>query len=108
MSYDAALAERIRRRLAQRSDVTEKQMFGGLAFLINGRMSVGVAKNELMVRVGKDAHEAFVSRPGARTMDFTTRPMRGWIAVAPEGFASDTDLRTWIDQGVAAAEAVSE
>lgn len=108
MSYDTALAERIRRRLGNRPDVSEKQMFGGLAFLVGGRMSVGVAMNELMVRVGKDAHDAFVSRPGARTMDFTTRPMRGWITVAPEGFATDADLQLWIDQGVSAAEAVSE
>ena len=107
MTYDHALAERIRRRIGDRPDLTEKQVFGGLAFLIHGRMSVGVAGNELMARVGRNAHGRFVARPGARIMDFTTRPMRGWITVAPEGFASDADLDTWIDQGIASALAVS-
>ena len=104
MSYDRALADRVRRRIGDRPDLVEKEMFGGLAFLIDGRMSVGVAGDELMVRVGKEAHDAFVSRPGARIMDFTSRPMRGWIAVAPAGFASDADLDVWIDQGVSCAE----
>jgi TfoX/Sxy family transcriptional regulator of competence genes len=103
MGYDHDLAQRIRRRLGDRPDSSEKEMFGGLAFLINGRMSVGVAGNELMARVGKDAHEQFVDRPGARMMDFTTRPMRGWITVAPDALASDADLDVWIDQGVASA-----
>ena len=107
MSYDQVLAERIRRRVGDRPDLTEKHMFGGLAFLIGGRMSVGVAGDELMVRVGKDAHDRFVVRPGARIMDLTTRPMRGWITVAPEGFASDADLDVWIDQGIATALASS-
>ena len=107
MSYDDALAERIRRRIGDHPGLVEKRMFGGLAFLIDGRMSVGVAGNELMVRVGKEAHDAYVSRPGARIMDFTSRPLRGWIAVAPEGFASDADLDVWIDQGLACAEAAS-
>lgn len=107
MSYDLALADRIRRRIGDRPDLTEKAMFGGLAFLIEGRMSVGVAGEELMVRVGKEAHDAFVARPGARIMDFTSRPMRGWIAVSREGFTADADLDAWIDQGVACAKAAS-
>jgi hypothetical protein len=107
MSYDRVLAERIRRRIGNRPDLTERQMFGGLAFLIHGRMSVGVAGDELMARVGRDAHDRFVARPGARIMDFTTRPMRGWITVAPEGFASDADLDIWIGQGIACAIAAS-
>lgn len=107
MSYDEALAERIRRRIGDRPDLTEKRMFGGLAFLIDGRMSVGVSGDELMARVGKEAHEQFVVRAGARTMDMTTRPMRGWISVAPEGFATDDDLDVWIEQGIATALAAS-
>lgn len=107
MSYDVALADRIRRRIGECPDLVEREMFGGLAFLLGGRMSVGVAGNELMVRVGKEAHDAYVSRPGARIMDFTSRPMRGWIAVAPEGFVSDADLDVWIEQGIACAGAAS-
>jgi len=107
MSYDVALADRIRRRIGERPDLVEKEMFGGLAFLVDGRMSVGVAGSELMVRVGTDAHDEYVSRPGARIMDFTSRPMRGWITVSAEGFETDEDLDVWIDQGIATAEAAA-
>ena len=107
MSYDAALADRIRRRIGDRPDLVEKEMFGGISFLIGGRMAIGVSRQELMVRVGKDAHDEAVARRGARIMDFTSRPMRGWIAVAPEGFASEAELDAWVDHGVACAEGLS-
>jgi hypothetical protein len=74
--------------------------------MIHGNMAVGVSGNELMVRVGKDAHDEAVARPGARTFDMSARPMRGWIVVAPEGIADDTALEAWIDQGVAYAESL--
>ena len=104
MSYDTALAERIRARIAAHPRLMEKEMFGGIAFLIGGNMAVGVSHDELMVRVGKEAHDEAVARPGARIMDFTRRPMRGWITVAPEALRAEEALDTWIDQGVAYAE----
>ena len=81
-------------------------MFGGLAFMINGNMAVGVSGDELMVRVGKDNHEEAVALPGARIFDMSARPMRGWVAVAPNGFAREADLDAWIERGVAFAESL--
>lgn len=106
MAYDERLADDIRARIGSHSGLTEKPMFGGIAFMVHGNMAVGVSGNELMVRVGKDAHEKAVSRPGARIFDLSARPMRGWIVVSPEGFPTDTDLNNWIQQGVAYAESL--
>ena len=75
-------------------------MFGGIAFLMNGNMAVGVTGHELMVRVGKDGHDAALARPGARIFDMSSRPMRGWVVVAPEGFSTDANLDSWVDEGV--------
>lgn len=83
-------------------------MFGGIAFMVGGNMAVGVSGEELMVRVGTDAHEAAVGRPGARTFDMGSRPMRGWVMVASDGFADDDQLQSWIDQGVAYAESLPQ
>ncbi len=103
MAYSEALADDIRARLSDRPGVSEREMFGGIAFMIDGNMAVGVSGDELMVRVGKDAHEEAVSRPGARTFDMGARPMKGWINVSAEGFATDEDFAAWIDQGVSFA-----
>jgi len=74
--------------------------------MLNGNMAVGVSGDELVVRVGKDAHDEALALPGARTFDMSGRPMRGWVLVAPEGIASDTDLDAWINRGVAWAESL--
>ncbi len=79
MAYDEALANRIRGVLAQRDDVTERKMFGGIAFIIGSRMAAGVIHDDLMVRVGPDAHDDAIARPHVRSMDFTGRPMRGFV-----------------------------
>lgn len=103
MPYDEGLAERIREVLEERSDVSEKKMFGGLTFLLGGNMCAGVVADELMVRVGPDAYEKLLSEPHTREMDFTGRPMKGFVYVGCEGFESDADLRAWIERGVAFA-----
>lgn len=103
MAFSAELAEEIRARLAARTDVTEKQMFGGIAFMVRGNMAVGVSGDELMVRVGKAAHAEMVDLPGARIFDMSGRPMEGWLLVASEGFATEGDLDSWIDRGLAGA-----
>jgi hypothetical protein len=100
MSYDEGLAERIREALEDRSDVSEKRMFGGLAFLLRGNMCVGVVGDELMVRVGPDAYSEAVRRPHARQMDFTGRPMRGFVYVGCDGIESEADLSYWVAWGV--------
>lgn len=106
MAYDERLADDVRARIGSRPGVTEQEMFGGIAFMIGGNMAVGVSGDELMVRVGKDAHDKAVERPGARTFDMGNRPMRGWITVGGEGLETDDDFQRWVDQGVAYAESL--
>ena len=100
MSYDASLAERIRKLLRNRKEVAQKKMFGGLAFLVNGSMCCGVIKTDLVVRVGKDRYERALREPHARAMDFTGRPLTGFVYVAPAGTKTDTSLQKWIGWGV--------
>ena len=100
MAFDEGLAQRVREALADRPDVVEKRMFGGLAFMVRGHMTVGIREDDLMVRVGKDAYEDALSRPGAREMDFTGRALKGFVYVAPEGLESDDDLAGWVRRGV--------
>lgn len=107
MAFDEELAARVRRALASRGDVEEKRMFGGLTFMVAGRMCCGVSGRDLMVRCGASAYEEALARPHARPMDFTGRPLKGFVFVAPEGHARDTDLREWVALGVAHAEADS-
>ncbi|MEU8524954.1 MULTISPECIES: TfoX/Sxy family protein [Streptomyces] len=103
MTYDEGLAQRIREQLAERSDITEKRMFGGLSFLLAGHMTVGVVGDELIARVGTDRTEAALARPEARPMDFTGRPMRGWVTVSGPELAEDSVLRHWVTASVAFA-----
>ena len=84
MACDEKLVERIRASLADESDVVEKKMFGGLAFMLRGNMACGVTGDDLMLRVGKEHHEEALALPHAREMDFTGKPMRGFIFVAAE------------------------
>jgi len=106
MAFDEGLAQRIREMLADEQGVTEKRMFGGIAFLLDGNMSVGVVKDTLMVRVGPQAHARLVALPHAREMDLTGRPMKGFVYVDPAGVAADADLRRWIGHGVAHARSL--
>jgi len=103
MPYDEGLAQRIREIVEDDPRISEKHMFGGIAFMANGNMAVGIIRDELMVRVGPEAHDAAVALPHARMMDFTGRPMRGFVQVAPAGFEDDADLRAWIARGVSFA-----
>jgi TfoX/Sxy family transcriptional regulator of competence genes len=97
VSYDEKLADRIRRALGPRDDIEERKMFGGIAFLRDGRMFCGIAKDDLMVRVGPAGYEAALERPHVRPMDFTGRPMKGYVFVAPEGRRTDAALRAWVE-----------
>jgi len=106
MAYDEALADRIREVLANRDDVTERKMFGGIAFMAHGNMCCGVSGEDLMVRLGEDAADAALDEPGARPMDFTGRPMKGYAFVGPAGTATDTGLRVWVKRTLAFADAL--
>ena len=96
MAFDPGLAERIRDVLAGSEGVTERRMFGGLAFMLHGNMFVGVLGSTLMARVGPEAYARALGRPHVREMDFTGRPMKGYVFVTPEGFDLDNDLAYWI------------
>ena len=99
MAYDEVVAGRVRKALAKYPGFVEKKMFGGLALMLNGHMCCGVIGNELMVRVGPKAYVASLCRPHTREMDFTGRPLTGFVYVAPEGFAAAASLRAWVGRG---------
>ncbi|WP_030438352.1 TfoX/Sxy family protein [Actinoplanes subtropicus] len=100
MAYDDVLAERLRERLRGRAGVTEKKMFGGLAFLTYGNMTVGVHGDDLIVRIAPEATPAALDRPGVRPFDITGRPMRGWVLVAGEHL-DDEHLDRWLAEAEA-------
>jgi len=99
MAYDEELAARVRDALGERTDFTEKAMFGGLAFMVNTHMACGSMGDDLMVRVGKDNHDRAISR-GAQEMEFTGRPMRGLVVVAGSMLVSEEDLAEWVAEAV--------
>ena len=100
MAYDEHTAERVRKMLTGRVSFTEKHMFGGVAFMVRGHMAIGVNKTDLMVKVGKPNHDEAIAQPHAREMDFTKRPMKGFVFVDPDGFQTDPDLKSWVDRAV--------
>ncbi len=103
MAYDEGLATRVRDLLGDRLGVTEKRMFGGLAFLLEGNMACGIRGDDLIVRVAAEHADTALAEPDTRPFDLTGRPMKGWLLVGPNGYAEDDDLRRWVDQGVAYA-----
>jgi TfoX/Sxy family transcriptional regulator of competence genes len=105
MAYDEQLAARVRTLLANRTDVTERKMFGGLTFMIGGNMCCGVHRDELIVRLDPDREDEALAKPHARPMDLTGRPMRGFITVQPDGLRGDL-LNRWVQEAVARAESL--
>ncbi len=98
MAYDEELAARIRARMDDPLGVSERKMFGGIAFMVYGNMCVGVVGRDLMVRVGADDYERAVAEPYARAMDFTGKPLNGFIYVDADGVESDAQLDAWLDR----------
>jgi TfoX/Sxy family transcriptional regulator of competence genes len=96
MAYSEYLADRIRARLAGLANIEEKKMMGGLTFMYNGKMCVGIIKNDLMCRIDPALHEMAIRRPGCRTMDFTNRPMSGYVLIDEKGMKSESDFEYWI------------
>jgi TfoX/Sxy family transcriptional regulator of competence genes len=103
MAYSEQLAKRVRALVSDRDDVDERPMFGGLTFMVGGHMCCGVHGDELIVRLHPDEEEAALARPHARPMDFTARPIRGFVTVAAGGLKGQT-LRRWVARAVAHAE----
>ncbi len=100
MAYSTELADRIRGVIGKTPDLVEKEMFGGMGFMVQGNMAVGVIGDELMVRVDKAATDQVLEEPGTRAFDFTGRPMKGWVMVGDAGISTEEGLSQWIQQGV--------
>lgn len=98
MPYDDGLAHRIRTILQKRVEVDEREMFGGVGYMLNGNLVCGVQGDALIARVGPDAYETALEKPHAREMDFTGTPMRGFVFVDPAGTASKEALEAWVDR----------
>lgn len=97
MAYNETLANRIRERMADFENTEEKVMMGGLTFMWNGKMCLGIIKDELMCRIDPSMHEKTVERPGCRTMDFTNRPMKGYIMVSEEAWVKPIEFEYYVN-----------
>ena len=100
MVYDKDLAQRVRDEMIDLPGFVEKRMFGGVGFMVRGNMACGVNGADLIVRVGPERYENALAIPHTRPFDFTGRPMKGWVMVSPEGYEADSELESWLQQGV--------
>ena len=99
MAYDEALAERVRAIIGARGDVTERKMFGGVAWMLRGNMAGGVLGDDMAVRLSPEDADRALEEPDTRRFDMTGRPGRGFIVVAGSAVASDEALARWVDAG---------
>ena len=106
MANDEPLNQRIRQILAKRERVSERKMFGGACFMIDGNMCVGTWKGSLIVRLDKKNHDRTLAEPHIRPADMNGRVMKGWALVEPAGIESDNDLTVWVDRAVRFAESL--
>jgi TfoX/Sxy family transcriptional regulator of competence genes len=97
VAYDEDLASKIHEILAERVDVSERKMFGGIAFMAHGHMCCGVVNDDLVLRLGPERAEKMLTEPSVRPMDFTGRPIRGSVYVGKEGVRTEAELRKWVD-----------
>ena len=100
IAFDESLADRIRQRLARRKNIEEKLMFGGIGFLLNGNLLVGVWKESLIVRLDPEEYEDALKESHVKEFNITGRAMKGWALVEPEGIEADEQLKDWIQRGV--------
>ena len=106
MAYDEGVAQRIRDHLGDYPDLEEKKMFGGIAFLYRGHMAFGIQDRDLMLRLGPDGGAAALQQPHTRPMDFTGRPMKGYIYLSPAGYTAADDLDGWLRKALAFAQSL--
>ncbi|MCX6230633.1 MAG: TfoX/Sxy family protein [Bacteroidetes bacterium] len=97
MAYNAALANRVRERLAELNNIEEKEMMGGLVFMYNDKMCIGIIKDELMCRIDPELHNEAIEKTGCRTMDFTKKPMKGYIFIDDSGMRSQQEMDYWLN-----------
>jgi TfoX/Sxy family transcriptional regulator of competence genes len=104
MAYDEALERRVRDALAGRDGLSERKMFGGLCLMLHGNMVAGINSQGLMLRVGPERHPELLARPGARPMDFTGRPLNGYLYVEPSAIATADGLKDWLGHALTFVE----
>jgi TfoX/Sxy family transcriptional regulator of competence genes len=97
MAYSETLANRIRTRLQTLDNLEEKEMMGGLTFMYNSKMCMGIIKDEMMCRIDPELHEIAIEKTGSRTMEFTKRPMKGYVMVDETGFRANVDFEYWVN-----------
>jgi TfoX/Sxy family transcriptional regulator of competence genes len=107
MAYDEQLAARVRKILSRRKGLTEKKMFGGLSFLLDGKMCCGVLRDDLVIRIQPEDYEAVLKESYVRPMDFTGRPLKGFIYVGSEGCQTEQELSRWVEHGVDFVSSIS-
>ncbi len=101
MSFDTKIADRIRKKLGKRKGLTEKKMFGGIAFMVNGNMCCGVHRDKMIVRVDPEETDVVLKEKHTRIFDLSGgRPMKGWILVQQKGVATDSALAKWVGVGL--------
>ncbi|HMS85050.1 MAG TPA: TfoX/Sxy family protein [Nitrospira sp.] len=100
MAYNERVAERIRKYFTRQKGVEEKRMFGGLCFMLNGHMCCGIEKDRLMVHVLPDRYETLLKKPHARKMDFTGKPLKGFLFISEAGYRTAAGLARWLNEAV--------
>lgn len=107
VAFNAELAVRVRKLLSLQAEMAEKRMFGGVAFLLRGKMVCGVLGDNLIVRVGAAGYGEAMAQPHVRAFDITGREMMGWVTVGPEGTRVDSELQRWLQRGIAFASTLA-
>jgi TfoX/Sxy family transcriptional regulator of competence genes len=100
MAFDESLGDRIRELFASYKNVEEKRMFGGLCFMLNDKMCVGIVKDELMLRISPQDYETVIHIEGCREMDFNKKPMKGYVYVSQEVLKTKKDLQKWVNMAI--------
>jgi TfoX/Sxy family transcriptional regulator of competence genes len=106
MAFDVVLSERIRTKMYRRSGFTEKKMFGGICYMLNGNICCGVIKDEMVVRLDPDQTDEVLAHSCARIFDYSGHPMKGWFFISPEGVRSDQDLARWTTRSIQYAKSL--
>jgi hypothetical protein len=100
MAYDLKLAQRVRTTIGSASGLSEREQFGGIAFLVRGNVACGIIGEDLLVRVGPDMHEAAMKMKGAKPFSLTGRPSKGWVLASRSGLKGPATLKQWVDMGL--------
>ena len=108
MTFDERLADRIRKTFGKNKNISEKHMFGGLSFMYGKKMFCGVLKDDLVLKMSHEQWEDALKKPNVRPMDFTGKPMKGFVYVNQKGCKSDKDLKKWVELSLNYAKSIKK